>query len=90
MEQEIKIASTTETDLGWEFEVSVDGHMYIVTLTNDYYFQLTRGSIPPEELVVRAFDFLLTREPASSILAEFDLKTINEYFPEFDTEIMKS
>jgi len=43
----------------------------------------------PEQLVARAFDFLLAREPASSILRSFDLAVISRYFPEFDREIRR-
>jgi len=88
MMDEITIASTTETDFGWEFEVSVDSHIYRVTLTNGYYFQLTGGKITPQELVKQSFEFLLAREPASSILGQFDLKLINTYFPEYEKELI--
>ncbi len=37
-----------------------------------------------ERLVARSFDFLLEREPPSTILAAFDLSTIQRYFPEYD------
>jgi len=37
-----------------------------------------------EDLVRRSFEFLLEREPAGSILREFDLAVIQRYFPEFD------
>ena len=40
------------------------------------------------DLVRRSFEFLLEREPASSILRTFDLAVIQRYFPEFDT-VMK-
>ena len=40
-----------------------------------------------DQLVARAFTFLLAREPASHILRSFDLRDISRYFPEFDTEI---
>ncbi len=43
----------------------------------------------PERLVARAFDFLLAREPATSILRTFDLAVIARYFPEFDQEIRR-
>jgi hypothetical protein len=43
----------------------------------------------PEQLVGRAFDFLLAREPATSILRSFDLAVIPRYFPEFDREIRR-
>ena len=39
------------------------------------------------ELVRRSFEFLLAREPNSSILREFDLSTIERYFPEYAREI---
>jgi len=39
---------------------------------------------PVEDLVRRSFEFLLEREPAGSILREFDLAVIQRYFPEFD------
>ena len=35
------------------------------------------------ELVRRSFEFLLAREPNTQILAEFDLSTIERYFPEY-------
>lgn len=37
-----------------------------------------------EDLVRRSFEFLLDREPASSILRRFDLSVIETYFPEYD------
>ena len=40
-----------------------------------------------EELVERSFEFLLLREPPSSILRRFELSTIQRYFPDYDREI---
>jgi len=37
-----------------------------------------------EHLVERTFDFLLEREPPSSILPDFDLSVVRRYFPEYD------
>lgn len=43
-----------------------------------------------EEAVVReSFNFLLEREPASSILPEFSLAIISRYFPEYNSEMPK-
>lgn len=42
-----------------------------------------------EDLVRRSFDFLLEREPPSSILRTFDLPVIERYFPEYDRLIRK-
>lgn len=38
-----------------------------------------------EDLVARSFDFLLEREPPSSILRTFELSVIQRYFPDFDS-----
>ncbi len=42
-----------------------------------------------EELVRRAFEFLLAREPASRILRGFAVADIERYFPDFDQEIRR-
>jgi hypothetical protein len=43
-----------------------------------------------EELIVReTIDFLLEREPATSILAEFSLDDVSRYFPEFPQELQR-
>jgi hypothetical protein len=36
-----------------------------------------------ERVVRESFEFLLEREPASSILGDFDLGRIAQYFPEY-------
>ena len=36
------------------------------------------------ELVRRSFEFLLEREPNTSILSSFDLPVIARYFPEYE------
>ncbi len=40
-------------------------------------------------LVRRSFEFLLAREPNTSILREFNLGVIERYFPEYAAEIRK-
>ena len=43
-----------------------------------------------EELIVReTIDFLLEREPATSILPEFSLEDVSRYFPEFPEELQR-
>jgi len=41
------------------------------------------------DLVRRSFEFLLAREPNTEILAEFDLSTIERYFPEYRETISR-
>ena len=42
-----------------------------------------------EELVRESFEFLLAREPATSILRRFSLEVIGDYFPEYISEIRR-
>jgi hypothetical protein len=42
-----------------------------------------------ERVVAESFRFLLEREPASSILAEFSLDEISRYFPEYRSELAR-
>lgn len=60
---------------------------HIVDLDPDYYQKLTGGRAAPETLVEKSFEFLLEREPNTSILSHFDLPVINRYFPEYETRI---
>lgn len=66
---------TVEADAATTHEVSVDP---------DYYHKLTGGRVSPEQLVKTSFEFLLEREPNTSILSRFDLPTIGRYFPEYE------
>jgi hypothetical protein len=45
------------------------------------------GDVAPEELVRASFEFLLEREPATSILREISLNIISQYFPGYPAEI---
>ena len=72
------------------FEVTVNSRVtttHTVTLSNSYYQKLTRGAVSPEELVEKSFEFLLEREPNTSILRSFDLPVIGRYFPEYEKNI---
>jgi hypothetical protein len=42
-----------------------------------------------ERVVRESFEFLLEREPASSILARFSLTDISRYFPEYPDELAR-
>ena len=69
--------------------MDLDGHKYKVRLETEYYEKLTSGKLTPEDLVKKSFEFLLEREPAGSILQEFNLSVIQKYFPEYE-EIIKA
>ena len=60
---------------------------HLVTVTRDYYQELTTGKTSMEELALRSFEFLLERLPKECILREFDLQAVPRYFPEYEREI---
>ena len=60
---------------------------HIVTLNDDIHFQMTEGIKSKEELILFSFKFLLERENNTSILSNFNLETIQNYFPEYKNEI---
>lgn len=64
-------------------------HTYTVTLKSAYYQKLTDGSVTPEKLIEKSFEFLLERESPSMILFSFDLPVIQSYFPEYEGMIKK-
>lgn len=45
------------------------------------------AGLDPEVVVRESMEFLLEREPASSILPEFSLDEIPRYFPEYQDEL---
>jgi hypothetical protein len=79
-------------DGGWICQVDVEQAQEVtrhtVTVKPADLSRWGRGNTQAdvEDLVRRSFDFLLAREPASSIHRQFDLSVIQRYFPEFDRE----
>ncbi len=63
--------------------------MHRVTLTQAYYQELTASAVTAEELIEESFEFLLAREPNTSILTQFDLPAISGYFPDFEQEMKR-
>lgn len=45
------------------------------------------GRPDPDTLVRASFEFLLAREPVTSILSTFSLDVIGRYFPEYEQEM---
>lgn len=61
-----------------------------VTVPVPYYEKLTNRKVSPEVLVEKSFEFLLDREPNTSILRSFELSVIGRYFPEYEGVIKGS
>ena len=74
----------------YTFTVSIESSInsnHIVTLNDDIYFEMTKGIKSKEELILFSFKFLLERENNTSILSNFNLEIIQNYFPEYKNEI---
>ena len=72
------------------FTVSIESSVnsnHIVTLNDDIHFKMTDGIKSKEELILFSFKFLLERENNISILSNFNLENIQNYFPEYKNEI---
>jgi len=75
---------------GWKGLVTIeqggDRTTHTVTVKRADAERWAVGTEPGDvhDLVLRSFDFLLEREPPSSILKTFDLATIQRYFPDYD------
>ena len=83
-------------DNRWSYHVEVtesDGSgsqtRHKVSMDKEYYEKISNGIIGPEDFVKKSFEFLSKREDKDSILKEFNIKQIREYFPEYETEIKK-
>ena len=73
------------------YQVKVSGKTetrHSVSMTDLDYERFTGGRKPKEQFVLFAFEFLLKREENISILREFSICKISEYFPEFKGEVV--
>ena len=86
MPPEIRITPTSEE----VYRVQVSGKtetMHSMSMTDIDYERFTGGKKPKQQLVLFAFEFLLKREENTSILREFSICKVSEYFPEFEKEV---
>ena len=83
---EILIKKNDNNTFAVSIESSINSN-HIVTLNDDIDNEMTKGFKSKEELILFSFKFLLERENNTSILSNFNLETIQNYFPEFKNEI---
>ena len=83
---EILIKKNDNNTFAVSIESSINSN-HIVTLNDDIHNEMTKGFKSKEELILFSFKFLLERENNTSILTNFNLETIQNYFPEYKKEI---
>ena len=72
------------------FEITVNADQstkHVVSVTDQMLLNLTNNKISKEELLNFSFNFLLEREPNTSILSKFDIIVISKYFPEYISKV---
>ena len=73
-----------------KFEITVNADQitkHVVSVTDQMLLKLTKNKISKEELLNFSFNFLLEREPNTSILSKFDIIVISKYFPEYISKV---
>lgn len=78
-------------DRGWLMTVTVSDRTrttHVVRVSRAEHERYGGGEIT--DLIRRSFEFLLEREPNTSILREFDLSTIERYFPDYAAAMKRS
>jgi hypothetical protein len=79
---------TITQQAGGTFQVQTPaGTSHEVRVPAGFAASLGCAHVAPEELVKVSFEFLLEREPATSILRAFSLDVISRYFPGYPAEI---
>ena len=74
------------------FEVTVADSVtttHTVTVTDQSLTDLTNNNVTKTQLLQFSFDFLLKREPNTSILSSFDINVISKYFSDYKDEVRR-
>ncbi|TME87935.1 MAG: hypothetical protein E6I44_08275 [Chloroflexi bacterium] len=83
--------SYSESGHGWVARVTTTAPRKTSHVVRVSRAELERyGGGDVHELLRRSFEFLLDREANTSILPEFDLGTIERYFPEYRAAMKRS
>ena len=74
------------------FEVTVTDSVtttHTVTVTDQSLTDLTDNNVTKTQLLEFSFNFLLDREPNTSILSSFDINVISKYFSDYRDEVRR-
>ena len=62
---------------------------HTVTVTDQSLTDLTDNNVTKTQLLKFSFNFLLDREPNTSILSSFDINVISRYFSDYRDEVRR-
>lgn len=76
----------------WSVDIDIDGHTshHVVSVPARFASSVGWDSLSVPALVRASFEFLLEREPATSIMCNFSLDVIARYFPEYPAAIRRT
>ena len=73
-----------------KFEITVNADQiikHVVSVTDQMLLNLTKNKISKEELLNFSINFLLEREPNTTILSKFEIIVISKYFSEYISKV---
>ncbi|MEW6474100.1 MAG: hypothetical protein AB1679_17750 [Actinomycetota bacterium] len=85
----MRVVPMAPNEFGVEVEEGnqISGHR--VRLPEAFLDDLLLSDVDQELIVRETIDFLLEREPHTSILPEFSLEDVSRFFPEFPEELQR-
>ena len=86
---EIALTPMAPGEFGVEVTEGTDVTGHRIRVPEAFRDDLLLGEVDAEVVVRESFNFLLEREPATSILREFSLDDIAQYFPEYPEELQR-
>ncbi len=86
---EVRIAENADGTFVVETGGPGDSTRHVVTVPPGFASELGLVGVSSAALVRGSFEFLLEREPSTSILRRFGLDQITGYFPEYPVEIVR-
>ena len=88
MTEQINIHPMIPGTFGVQVEQGSSTTSHVVVVHRGLLDDLHIGDVDEERIVRESFEFLLEREPATSIMSEFSLDQISRFFPEYTDEIV--
>lgn len=85
----IRVTATAPGEFGVEVAEGSEVTGHKVRVPERFLDDLLLAGADPEAVVRESFEFLLEREPATSILREFSLEEIARFFPEYPNELRR-
>lgn len=86
----ISVMKKTEKEFSVTVQEGASQTNHSVTVDDSYYRSLTGKKISKEDLITMSFKFLLEHEQKESILRDFNLRVIQDYFPEYEKKMKTS